>query len=231
MAIQIHLNKSQIADLRAILDLGPEILGAVVDRIDELDPGPLAPAELQAIIQEVIHDNPAVVDSILRQALSLASLQRRRKLGADAVIEGIRGGLKTANTPWDGTSLAKWKDLEPTFRRLISSNKVETTAKALDLSYDYANLLQASRIVTDIRPVFDNDVTKIEGAVVSFTLRLSYDNTEGNHGLSIAMNQADIKILRDQCDRALKKGALARDTIASLPLRVTISGSEDYEPR
>ena len=108
---------------------------------------------------------------------------------------------------------------------------METTAKALDLSYDYANLLQTTRIVTDIRPIFDNDVTKIDAAVVSFTLRLSYDNTEGNHGLSIAMNQADVKALREQCDRALKKSALARDTIALLPLRVTISGSEDYEPR
>jgi hypothetical protein len=230
MTIQINLNKSQIADLKAILELGPQLLGKVVDRIDQLEPAPLAPAELQSAIQEVVPGDATVVDGILRQALSLTSLQRRRKLETDAVLGGVRSGLKTADPPWDGPAIERWRELEPAFRRLISSKKIETTAKVLDLSYDYANLLQATRIVTDIRPVFDNDVTKIDGAVVSFTLRLSYDNSEGNHSLSIAMNQEDIKILKDQCDRALKKGALARDTISSLPLRVTISGSEDYEP-
>ncbi|WP_406698246.1 hypothetical protein V5E97_05255 [Singulisphaera sp. Ch08] len=231
MAIQIQLNKSQLADLKAIRELGPEVLSAVVDRIDSLQPVPLAPSELQKAILEVIEGNEEAVNSTLRQAISLASLQRRRKLDAETVVIGIRKGLQSASMPWDGTSIAKWEALEPAFRRLISSKNVEVAAKALDLSYDYANLLQTTRIVTDVRPVFDNEVTKIEGAVVSFTLRLSYDNSEGSHNLSLAMNQADIKTLKEQCDRALKKGALARETIATLPFTVTISGSDDYEPR
>jgi hypothetical protein len=231
MAIQFHLSKSQIVDLKAILDLGPEVLGAVVDRIERLEPAPLAPAELQTAVQEVIRDNPTVIDSILRQALSLASLQRRRNLAPDEVLAGIRNGLRTSSSEWDRDSLAKWNELEPTFRRLIASSKVATTAKVLDLSYDYTNLLQTTRIVTDIRPVFNGDATQIDGAVVSFTLRLSYDSSEGNHSLSIAMNQADVKSLSEQCERALRKSALARDKIASLPLRVTVSGAEDYEPR
>lgn len=231
MTIQLQLNRSQLADFRSILELGPEVLGSVVECINAIEPAPLAPAELQRAIRKVIQGNEAAVNSTLRQALSLASLQRRRKLDADTVVEGIRGGLKSAKPPWDEISLAEWEALEPTFRLLISSQNVEIAAKALDLTYDYANLLQTTRIVTDVRPVFDSEVTKIDGAVVSFTLRLSYDNSEGSHNLSIAMNQADLHTLRDQCDRALKKGALARATIAALPLKVTISGSEDYEPR
>ncbi len=231
MAIQIQLNKSQLADLRAIRELGPEVLGAVVEHINSLETAPLAPGKLQEAILEVVKGNEEAVNSTLRQAISLASLQRRRKLDVETVLDSIRKGLQSANAPWDGTSLAKWDELVPAFRRLISSKNVEIAAKALDLSYDYANLLQTTRIVTDIRPVFDNEVTKIDGAVVSFTLRLTYDNAEGSHNLSIAMNQADINTLREQCDRALKKGVLARETIATLPFTVTISGSEDYEPR
>jgi hypothetical protein len=231
MAIQISLNKSQILDLKILLELGPEVLGRVVQRIEQLDSAPLAPAELHAAVKEVLPDNPTAVDSVMRQALSLASLRRRRKLDADQVLAGIRHGLKTANAAWGPPSLSEWEQIEPSFRALIASPKVETTAKALDLSYDYANLLQTTRIVTDIRPVFDNEVTRIDGAVVSFTLRMNYDNLEGAHSLSIAMNQADVEFLREQCDRALKKSILARDTLDRLPLRVTISGSKDYEPR
>jgi hypothetical protein len=134
MAIQININKTQLADLRTILELGPEVLGDVVDRIEGMEQAPVAPAELQAAIKEVVGEKPTAVDSILRQALSLASLRRRRKLDTDTVLAGILGGLKTVTPAWDGPSIAKWKELEPTFRRLISSGKVETTAKALDLS-------------------------------------------------------------------------------------------------
>jgi hypothetical protein len=182
------------------------------------------------VIREVV-TRPGSADILLRQALSLTSLRRRRKLIADDVVAGIRQGLRNAATPWEGDSLDRWNAIEPAFLRLISSAKVETTAKVLDLSYDYANLLQTTRIVTDIRPVFDNEVTRIDGAVVSFTLRLNYDNIEGSHSLSIAMNQADVEFLKQQCERALTKSILAKETIGELPLRVTISGSEDYEPR
>lgn len=231
MAIQIHINKSQIADLKAIAELGPDALGEVVDAIEKFEPAPFTPAELQTVIQGVIKEDKSVVDSILRQALSLASFKRRGKLASTAIVEAIREALKAATPSVGAPMLAKWEALEPTLNRLVASRRVETTAKTLNLAYDYANLLRTTRIVTDVRPVFDNDVTTIDGAVVSFTLRLSYDNNEGNHGLSIAMNQPDVKALRDQCDRALKKSALAQETMAKLPFRVTVSGSEDYEPR
>ena len=229
MAIQIQLSKSQIFDLKAIVDLGPDVLGQVVDRIDRMEPPPLAPADLQAVIREVVTE-PGSADILLRQALSLTSLRRRRKLNADDVVAGLRQGLRNAATPWDGAELDRWSEIESPFLRLINSAKVETTAKVLDLSYDYANLLQTTRIVTDIRPIFDNEVSRIDGAVVSFTLRLNYDNIEGSHSLSIAMNQADVEFLKQQCERALKKSLLAKKTIGALPLQVTISGSEDYEP-
>jgi len=67
MAIQIDLNKSQLVDLKAILDLGPDVLGAVVDRIERLQPAPIALAELQSAIQELIGIGvkPTLVDAIL----------------------------------------------------------------------------------------------------------------------------------------------------------------------
>jgi hypothetical protein len=120
MAIQLHLNKSQLADMKAILELGPTVLGDVVTRIDALENAPLAPAELQAAIREVVQGNEEAINGVLRQALSLASLQRRRKLEVNEVLEGIRGGLTTSSEPWDAASITKWKEIEPTFRRLIS---------------------------------------------------------------------------------------------------------------
>ena len=36
MAIQIQLNKSQLSDLKAIVDLGPDVLRKVIERIEQI---------------------------------------------------------------------------------------------------------------------------------------------------------------------------------------------------
>ena len=50
---------------------------------------------------------------------------------------------------------------------------------------------------------------QIDGAVVSYTLRLNYDNRDDNHSLSIALDEADVRLRKGQCDRALQKARLA----------------------
>lgn len=86
-------------------------------------------------------------------------------------------------------------------------------AAAVDLAYDYTNLLRRTRILTDVRPIFDWDGEVIEGAVVSFTLRIRYDNAQGEHEISIAMDALDVDALWDQCRRARKKALAARQLI------------------
>jgi hypothetical protein len=96
---------------------------------------------------------------------------------------------------------------------------------AIELVYDYANLLRRTRVLTDIRPLFNNAADQIEGAVVSYTLRLRYDSADGEHELSIALDESDIRILADQCDRALTKATTARAMLVEkCNLSVIVSG-------
>ena len=83
-------------------------------------------------------------------------------------------------------------------------------AKALDLSYDCDNLLQRSRVLTDIRPLFTDDAGRIEGAVVAHTLRLRYDQAGRNEEISFSLDAADLRQLVVHCDRALLKEKTAR---------------------
>lgn len=225
MALQIHLSKTQISDLKAILELGPKVLDGVVQAINRLESPPLTPSGLKAVIGEVVRENPVVVDSIVRLTLWLSSLRMRRKMSAVEVVEALLQGAKTA-APGESDPIS-WSQIEPALGALIASAKIQTTAKALELSYDYTNLLQTTKIITDIRPIYDDELDRIDGAVVSFTLRLSYDSREGNHALSVAMDQADVETLREQCVRALKKSALAREAMVALKIPVAVAGSEN----
>src|SRR4051812_47980081 len=112
MAIQIPLMRSQISDLRSIVDLNPGILDRVVERIDQLDQAPIAPAALQAAIAEAMGENPDAVNSILRVALSFASLRRRQKLEPDELLSGVRQSLRSALPPWGDDLIDRWERME-----------------------------------------------------------------------------------------------------------------------
>ena len=90
--------------------------------------------------------------------------------------------------------------------------------------------MKIARIITDIRPIFNDDATDIDASVISYTLRLNYDNPEGNHSLSIAMDESDIEELIQQCNRAFSKAQLSKDRMrntAGIP--TIISGEQPDE--
>lgn len=71
-------------------------------------------------------------------------------------------------------------------------------------------MLQNARIITDVRPVFNEEGSEIEGAIVSFTLRLHYDNIGGSESLSVALDEGDVQKMLATCQRALKKAQVAQ---------------------
>lgn len=125
---------------------------------------------------------------------------------------------------------------EPQLRQLFQADAIRTVSKATDLAYDHANLFQGARIVTDIRPVFndlDDDQLKMDGAVVSYTLRMHFDNRDGNHSLSIALDESDVLVLKDQCERALQKAKIAFSRMSQpqvIGIPTVISGEDIDEP-
>ena len=105
--------------------------------------------------------------------------------------------------------------IAPLFRDILASRAIRTTVKSLELLYDYANLVQSSNVITDLRPVFDDEADHAIGAIVSFTLRLSYQNGNTTHSLSLAMDAEDVRRLQEQCKRALKKAESAQSRVFS----------------
>ena len=61
-------------------------------------------------------------------------------------------------------------------------------------------------------------------------LRLHFDNREGNHSLSVALDETDVRRLKYQCERALHKAELSQrrmQDMASIP--TIISGEANDE--
>lgn len=233
MPTQIRLIPQQIADLAAIRELGAERVRNVVEFLRGLEAVPLRPETLHDYFANALGGDDRLAECLLRPVLALSQLLRQREVNVGEVLEGLRFAVTTVVPAWGEEDLAAWDAVAPHFGELFQAQPVRTVSKAIDLAYEHANLFQGARIVTDIRPIFndgDDEQMEIDGAVVAFTLRLHYDNREGNHSLSVALDEADVRTLNYQCERALHKAELAQrrmQDMAGVP--TVISGEANDE--
>ena len=159
----------------------------------------------------------------MRQLLSLHGVVRQSGLTVDKVVTGLRSAIEQQGPDVD-ISLAAWGKIEGTLVELIAERSVRLAATAIELAYDYANLLKRTKILTDIRPLYDVTGDEIEGAVVSYTLRLRYDSADGEHELSIALDDDDIQQLAKQCARAIHKAKAAKALMSKSEVPVAVFG-------
>jgi hypothetical protein len=225
MTPQIKLQKQHLADLQCIREMGETELFRIVTELNKLPIAPLQPKELLALISRVLNGNSTVADVLLRQLLSLHGMRRQLGLNSDEVFAGLDSGLRDSD--WNESDVKKWQSVFKSFKDLFELPIVRLSATALDLAYQHSHLLQRTQIITDVRPLFNDQATEIQGTIISHKLLVRYDDLEGEHALSLAVDDRDIEALIKQCERALKKAQTAKDQLSfKAGLTTIIPGKE-----
>jgi hypothetical protein len=208
MTPQIRLQRQHFDDLQCIREIGEAGLRQVVSAVMKLSVAPIQPSELEAVIRQALGNSEANADVVLRQLLALHGMLRQLDLKPEEVFAGLNSGLHESD--WSEADFNKWASVQGVFRELFELPVVGLSAKALDLSYQHSHLMRRAQIITDIRPLFNGDATEIQGTIISHKFLVRYDDVEGEHELSLAMDERDIELLVKQCDRALKKSQTAK---------------------
>lgn len=226
MPISLHLDDEQISDFRAICRLGESKLRQVVERLKALPVAPLPFSRLLQAMADALQDNPEAAQCIFRQVFPVIGWLRQEQCTVAELMTSVGHALMSE----DGWNDDRWPVVEKVLVDLFSVRTIYLSATAVDLSFEHVNLFRGARILTDIRPIFNEEATAIEGSVISHTLRLRFENTEGRHELTFALEESDVKHIEDQCKRALGKAKLALEMMknrANIP--TIISGGIDNE--
>lgn len=104
---------------------------------------------------------------------------------------------------------------------LVSSNQIALKAKALSLVNERISLLHKSKIVTDIRPVFQlgrKKSTSVEAGCIIHTLVLEYSENGEYAKRHIAVDSSDMQRLKESIDRAVAKERALSDLLAAAHL-------------
>lgn len=226
MSLQLRATKHQLADLKQICELGTDRLAKLQQELAKLPNPTLRPQDLLADVSKILGGD---AEFLVRQLLALQGLIRRTGLPSEEVLGGIRDAIGRQGQEV-GLENEAWAVVEPVIKCLVEEKSIRLVATAIELAYDYANLLRRIKILTDIRPLFDKPADRIEGAVISYTLRLHYDSADGEHELSIALDEADIRTLMVECGRAITKTATAKSLMADkCQIPVALSGDAKHD--
>lgn len=200
---RIRLSVSQRDDLAVACAIGPAKLAAVAGRL-QTEQFTIRRSKIESTIKLELGEGPGV--ALCRFLFGIAGALRRNFATEDEVLEGITRAIELLHK--DDHRLEPWHGCREAIRALLTTESLALAAKALDIAYDFERVYVAGRIITSLRPVFDEPRQEIRGATVVQTLRLEFISSDGHQeSVSIALDTDDIRRLQESCKQATRKGA------------------------
>jgi hypothetical protein len=141
--------------------------------------------------------------------LSLYSARTGQDVTIDAFVAALVEAVPQAEIKGpNGSGVQPLEVITTTLRNLLSIRPLSMIAKARNLHIDHENTFCAARILTDLRAVFDVDVTEAPaGFVMAHILKLGYHHAGEHTELHVAMDQRDVDKLLVALQRAKLKAA------------------------
>lgn len=134
------------------------------------------------------------------------------------IIEDIVDIYTEDNKP----SHALVKNLRVNLDTIFSISKVRASLKALELLNDRDKLYLQSRIISSLRPVFDDDLTKpCLASLITHSMKIVVRSGGESSYLYISLDSDDLRELRRNIDKAINKAA-------SISAKLTSSTSGEF---
>jgi len=168
--------------------------------IYELENAPkgLLPDELSKTLSKKLDLDEIELEALIDMVFSLFGFKERYEIELKEFANGIVEALKH-------TKNKNLKIDENTYNRLIevlsASGNFIITLKATDMLKERERLIMDSRIITDIRPIF-NESSEVVGSIVIHNLNINYTEGEITKEIYFALDKSDLKLLKENIQKA-----------------------------
>jgi hypothetical protein len=209
MALEIP--KEHIPAIGKILKLSDAAIEELISALLSTTITAEAPAmaeKIAALVPSIpLEDLGAIIDTLyslyhVREFSEVRPARFNRDL-VDTLLQNSDLGLKKDDASITGKR----------FQRLLNLKTLNTLSKAIRLQRGGERIYGDAKIITDIRPVFDEDVTKRPtSAVITHTLQLGYFEDGEHRQFFIVLDEQDLDALQEVIERSKTMG----DTLTHL---------------
>jgi len=206
--MSLKVPQSQVEGLKALVRLSPEAKGRLLKALRETQPT-LQRNKIEETATRSSGIPAGDVHEIMKVLTTLYIVREERAVPLDKFVEELCVAATETKAP-ELTLTGKARDeFRDYMRELLSLDRtVGVTAKALSLLNEYKLRFCGARIMTDLRPIFGSDPSKLPLAnVLVHTLRIQYHQGQNLEEEYVALDTSDVKELRLLLDRALQKEA------------------------
>lgn len=114
-----------------------------------------------------------------------------------------------ASTDWLKKHGANWRETCVRLEPLFAPGKfLWLASKAVGLLYERPALLLDFKVLTELRPLYDEGVTQICALIQTNTLVIEYQQGEERRSLHLSIDGGDLRLMGDQLARVFKKNEL-----------------------
>lgn len=165
--------------------------------------------------------------------VNLKRMQNRYGWSTSQLLDSIPSNIERHFSVTERSeALSLWTSAKEAFAKAFDQLSVRhplmVAARAEQLAYIQEKLFTNVRIVTEIRPVFDETGNEILQSTVSHDLILDYYHGQNPERLQITMDAEDVIELRRACERAERKAGAIKTALQNLPWKtLVLAESED----
>ncbi|MCW3106505.1 MAG: hypothetical protein JWQ09_1011 [Segetibacter sp.] len=148
---------------------------------------------------------------IVETIISFGDLIEKEDFNAEITATALAESFKDLSK--EDLNPKEFKSLKSNlFLILSNSQNLKLTLKALELAHESENVFRESKIITDIRLIFNENLNdKDRNSIILHRLHISFRKNKRPDDIYMTMDLNDLHDLREIIDRAIKKEEVIRE--------------------
>jgi hypothetical protein len=204
MPVKLKIPERYVSPLAEFLRLTPGDLRAFMAALREQRPT-LGEASLAHSLEARLSMGGTKVQELVRLLASLYVVQEQRGEDVGDFVAELRAAAERSGKP--DLQIGDWTAYQEALIEALSADTaLAVAAKASGVMNDHARVYCHSRILTDLRPIFESNIEHSPAAVVAVhTLKIVYHEGGEHKEFFVAMDRLDAMELSAHLERAFKK--------------------------
>ncbi len=157
--------------------------------------------------------------TIIEALLPLYMLKGSSTKNTGEFVEDVIASLKVGSGTEKRLTQKEATPLTDRLTKLLGLGAIDLSAKAMSVLLEQQRAFTSARVLTDIRPVFDQDMSRpLAGAVLVHNLKIQYVESGEEKEFFVALDKMDIQLLIDMLTRAQQKESKIKQFLAQSDL-------------
>ena len=201
------LPESAYASVKALVGLDDLQFDELIRLFEETPPVLDSEGFVDSVTSRVTSFSPDVARTVLTELITMVYTGSRNQMTSSELAAALSEAALDANSEKFPFTDQQKSILESRLLRAFATRSLRVTGKAQSVVLDTDKRYLEARILTDLRPIFDDAADEIAAAAVIHNLRIRYSENNDVKDAYFSMSGADLTALTEAIERALTKEA------------------------